>query len=58
MWGKERRSRKLDDEQKKLTAYHEAGHAILTVLNPVADPLHKITIIPRGMSLGSTMFLP
>ena len=58
MWGKERRSRKIDDEQKKLTAYHEAGHAILTVLMPSADPLHKITIIPRGMSLGSTMFLP
>lgn len=58
MWGKERRSRKIDDEQKKLTAYHEAGHAILTVLSPIADPLHKITIIPRGMSLGSTMFLP
>ncbi len=58
MWGKEKRSRKIDDEQKKLTAYHEAGHAILTVLNPEADPLHKITIIPRGMSLGSTMFLP
>ena len=58
LWGKERRSRKIDDEQKRLTAYHEAGHAILTVLNPEADPLHKITIIPRGMSLGSTMFLP
>ena len=58
MWGKEKRSRKIDDEQKKLTAYHEAGHAILTVLSPDADPLHKVTIIPRGMSLGSTMFLP
>ncbi len=58
MWGKEKRSRKIDDEQKKLTAYHEAGHAILTVLSPEADPLHKVTIIPRGMSLGSTMFLP
>ncbi len=58
LWGKERRSRKIDDEQKQLTAYHEAGHAILTVLSPEADPLHKITIIPRGMALGSTMFLP
>ncbi|MGI5869322.1 MAG: ATP-dependent zinc metalloprotease FtsH, partial [Kiritimatiellia bacterium] len=58
LWGKERRSRTLDEDQKRLTAYHEAGHAILTVLMPKADPLHKITIIPRGMSLGSTMFLP
>ena len=58
MWGKERRSRKIDDDDKKITAYHEAGHAILTVLLPDASPLHKITIIPRGMSLGSTMFLP
>lgn len=58
MWGKERRSRTLDDEEKKITAYHEAGHAVLTVLSKHADPLHKVTIIPRGMSLGSTMFLP
>ena len=58
MWGKERRSRKIDDDDKKITAYHEAGHAILTVLMPDAPPLHKITIIPHGMSLGSTMFLP
>lgn len=58
MWGKERKSRQVDDEQKKLTAYHESGHAILTVLMPTEDSLHKITIIPRGMSLGSTMFLP
>ncbi|NLB69181.1 MAG: ATP-dependent zinc metalloprotease FtsH [Lentisphaerae bacterium] len=58
MWGKERRSRTLNDEEKKLTAYHEAGHAVLTVLSEHADPLHKVTIIPRGMSLGSTMFLP
>ncbi len=58
MWGKERRSRTLDDEEKKITAYHEAGHAVLTVLSEHADPLHKVTIIPRGMSLGSTMFLP
>ncbi|MCL1909761.1 MAG: ATP-dependent zinc metalloprotease FtsH, partial [Kiritimatiellaeota bacterium] len=58
MWGKERRSRKIDDDDKKITAYHEAGHAIISVLMPDAEPLHKITIIPRGMSLGSTMFLP
>ncbi|MGN0844009.1 MAG: ATP-dependent zinc metalloprotease FtsH [Kiritimatiellia bacterium] len=58
LWGKERRSHVIDDEQQKLTAYHEAGHAILSVLEPDADPLHKITIIPRGMALGLTAFLP
>ncbi len=58
MWGKERRSRKIDDKDKRITAYHEAGHAALTVLSRNMDPLHKVTIIPRGMSLGSTMFLP
>lgn len=58
LWGKERRSHVIDDEQKKLTAYHEAGHAILSVLEPESDPLHKITIIPRGMALGLTAFLP
>ena len=58
MFGKERRSRKIDDDDKKITSFHEAGHAICTVLLPDAEPLHKITIIPRGMSLGSTMFLP
>jgi cell division protease FtsH len=58
MWGKERRSKRIDEEDRNITAYHEAGHAILTVVSPNMDPLHKITIIPRGMSLGSTMFLP
>lgn len=58
LWGKERRSHVIDEEQQKLTAYHEAGHAILSVLEPDADPLHKITIIPRGMALGLTAFLP
>ena len=57
-WGRERRSRVLDDKEKRLTAYHEAGHAI--VLHEVEDsePLHKGTIIPRGVALGATMQLP
>lgn len=57
-WGRERRSLALSDKEKKNTAYHEAGHAILNVLLDHTDPLHKVTIIPRGPSLGSTMFLP
>lgn len=48
----------LTDEHKKLTAYHEAGHAIVAVKTPGNDPVHKITIIPRGMALGLTMLLP
>ncbi len=57
-WGRERRSRMLDDHEKLLTAYHEAGHAIVLALVEEAEPLHKVTIIPRGQSLGSTMQLP
>ena len=57
-WGRERRSRLLDDHEKRLTAYHEAGHAIVLALVEEAEPLHKVTIIPRGQSLGSTMQLP
>jgi cell division protease FtsH len=57
-WGRERRSLALSEDDKRKTAYHEAGHAILNVLLPNTDPLHKVTIIPRGPSLGSTMFLP
>jgi cell division protease FtsH len=57
-WGRERRSRMLDDNEKLLTAYHEAGHAIVLALVEEAEPLHKVTIIPRGQSLGSTMQLP
>jgi cell division protease FtsH len=48
----------LTEEEKKVTAYHEAGHAIVAALMPHADPLHKVTIIPRGMALGVTMQLP
>ena len=57
-WGRERRSMALSDKEKKNTAYHEAGHAILNEILQHTDPLHKVTIIPRGPSLGSTMFLP
>lgn len=58
-WGRERRSRVLDDEEKKLTAYHEAGHALVLQLVAKKEPLHKITIIPRGTAyLGATMQLP
>ena len=58
LMGAERRSMLLTDEEKKVTAYHEAGHAIVAALSPNADPLHKVTIIPRGMALGVTMQLP
>jgi cell division protease FtsH len=57
-WGKERRSLAMSDKEKENTAYHEAGHAILGCLLSHVDPLHKVTIIPRGPSLGSTMYLP
>ena len=58
MMGAERRSMVMDEEQKRLTAYHEAGHAIVGLLTPKHDPVHKVTIIPRGRALGVTMFLP
>lgn len=57
-WGKERRSMSLSDKEKENTAYHEAGHALLLVMLEHTEPLHKVTIIPRGPSLGSTMWLP
>ena len=57
-WGRERRSLAMTDENKKLTAWHEAGHALVNVLLDHTHPLHKVTIIPRGPSLGSTMSLP
>jgi cell division protease FtsH len=56
--GKERRSMVMSDEEKKLTAYHEAGHTLVAKLSPNADPIHKVTIIPRGMALGVTHQLP
>ena len=58
MMGSERRSLVMSEEEKRLTAYHEAGHALVAVLIPEADPLHKVTIIPRGMALGLTQQLP
>ncbi len=58
MMGTERRSMVMSEEEKKLTAYHEAGHAIVGRLVPEHDPVYKVTIIPRGRALGVTMFLP
>jgi len=58
MMGAERKSMLLTDEEKKVTAYHEAGHALVAAMSDHADPLHKVTIIPRGMALGVTMQLP
>jgi cell division protease FtsH len=58
LMGAERRSMILTDAEKRTTAYHEAGHAVVAVKVPNADPLHKVSIIPRGMALGITMQLP
>lgn len=58
MMGSERRSLVMDDNEKLMTAYHEAGHAICSLHLPESDPLHKVTIIPRGRALGVTMQLP
>jgi len=58
MMGPERRSMIISDEEKRNTAYHEAGHALVAKLLPGADPIHKVTIIPRGMALGLTQQLP
>jgi len=59
LWGRERRSRKIDDSERRLTAWHEAGHALVQQIVPESEPLHKVTIIPRGVAyLGATMSLP
>lgn len=58
LYGKERRSLEIDEQEKKTTAYHEAGHAIVSLIVKHGDPIDKVTIIPRGVSLGATMFLP
>src|SRR6186713_601694 len=58
MMGAERRSMVMTDDEKKMTAYHEAGHAIVAVHEPASDPIHKATIIPRGRALGMVMRLP
>lgn len=57
-YGRSRKSRVMEEKERRATAFHEAGHAVLQALTPDADPLHKVTIIPRGQSLGSTMSLP
>jgi len=57
-WGRERRSMAMSDQDKKYTAWHEAGHALVNVMLKHTHPLHKVTIIPRGQALGSTMSLP
>jgi cell division protease FtsH len=58
LFGKERRSLEIDENEKRTTAFHESGHAVVGLIVQHADPVEKVTIIPRGMSLGSTMFLP
>lgn len=58
LMGAERKSMIISDDEKKSTAYHEAGHALVATLIPEADPIHKVTIIPRGMALGITQQLP
>jgi cell division protease FtsH len=58
LMGAERRSMIISEGEKRITAIHEAGHALLTVMLPQADPIHKVTIIPRGMALGLTQQLP
>jgi cell division protease FtsH len=58
-WGKERRSRKMDERDRRVTAFHEAGHALVGMFCELSTPLHKITIVPRGVAyLGATMHLP
>jgi cell division protease FtsH len=58
LMGVERKSMIISDEEKKSTAFHEAGHALIAALIPEADPIHKVTIIPRGLALGQTQQLP
>jgi cell division protease FtsH len=58
LMGAERKSMLLTDEEKRVTAYHEAGHALVSIMRDHSDPIHKVTIIPRGMALGVTVYLP
>jgi len=58
MMGAERRSMVISEDEKKVTAYHEAGHALVSMYTPGADPVHKVSIIPRGRAMGVTMYLP
>jgi cell division protease FtsH len=57
-WGREKKSRAIEEEDRKVTAYHEAGHAIVSCLTPDQDPVHKVTIVSRGRALGATLSLP
>ena len=57
-WGREKKSRTIEEEDKKVTAYHEAGHTIVSMMTPGQDPVHKVTIVSRGRALGATMSLP
>ena len=58
LMGAERRSMVITEKEKKVTAYHEAGHALVSLLTPGSDPVHKVSIIPRGRAMGVTMYLP
>ena len=58
LMGAERKSMVMDEDEKRLTAYHEAGHAIVGLKVPKHDPVYKVSIIPRGRALGVTMYLP
>jgi cell division protease FtsH len=58
MFGRQKSSRVIDPEERRVTAYHEGGHALVAKLRPEVEPLHKVTIIPRGRALGATMQLP
>lgn len=57
-WGRARKSHRIEEDEKRVIAYHEAGHAVVTYFDPDAEPLHKVTIIPRGQALGVTFMLP
>ncbi len=57
-WGRARKSHKIDEQERRTIAYHEAGHAVVMFFDPNSEPLHKVTIIPRGQALGTTFMLP
>jgi len=58
LWGRQKKSRVMLEKEKKITAYHEAGHTLVGAMIPESDPIHKVTIIPRGRALGATFTLP
>ena len=57
-YGRQKKSRKIEEDDRRVTAYHEAGHAVVAALLPETDPPHKVTIVPRGRALGTTMIVP